>query len=1181
MSFIPDASPLVRAPRKTAASSSPASSLRNNSEAVSHRALKRERANQRRNDYQGAYDLIGMLHGGSVAIPPSQPRNEEFRIEKKTALHGFITDYNIFEGTSVDVEAYARDLHVEAFHLCMEQLALYPSFRIQIGFTIKKSKNSEAIKDGAFVSFSHWVHSVGDINATIDQCLAELLEQIDTFNQNGSGVQIEGVSKGQIKFIGQTNTGSSVLRAGRMNALPGRACCKPEGVLLNQKKRYIVNPTNEDDMCFKWALESMRVGQNPGRIENIWKCVDEHGYAFDYMGMSFPPNESDINLFEEQNRTLIGIFGYEKQQNIFVAIRSPLESPNIIQARERKWPVQHLLLIEGHPWVKLPNGKLEVYTSTTTQHYCHIRNLNKFLNSGEKDSHSKSRCPLCYIGFDNGSTSIGGEERVKKHLATERCSLEHETRLLLPEPDSSASHMHGFTGSKIRKMVQSEYVGYGGMLQDGSWFFKVECWFDPAFGFVRSGLPGTADQFISQLDEAEKLCILHREKHDYPKQGMPLTATHCHICTLPMSTGCLPDMHPSQNYQVGSKRKISASMKQMNNNYPVQDHCHVTKNDNIIGVAHYWCNLQRTSGWSNDPARRLRWYIPIVMDDLSCIPESVIVKASQLGGKLAAIRSQDGGFISLTYNRLRFVSANAFMGKPIEYQSTSLSQQVQQMADIMNRYRKIMLREFRLEPLSYCSASGIAEDVGLQSLPQITDSDGLTLYQDIRLFVKGQEDILDWVRTKCLRGGICQVMKRQAVAIPGKVQIRAFDVNSEYPHVCQQPVPTGDYQWCTEETLGMLNDPPQLLSIGSDAPTGYWLECSAIKFRPEMKNRLRHFPPFPEARTVQYSELSPYQHSLLEKHKIRYNERATRLIMDLNDKVNHACHYRTLQFWLSQGVIESYTVSKALQFSQAAILSGFANKCWNLRHAVDKDLASNFKLLPNAFIGRCGMNVERHTKTKIMQDEVDVEENVFKLASHEILGEDLVVGQLEQDSVKYDRPVLISATIYELARLHLAQKWTMLQTIFGERISLLYTDTDSLFCEIHTECWEKEVHAAGMQDEFDFSKHSDKWFSPTSIMGALKSDTGSIDIEVFYANQSKSYFYRRADEKVKRGLGGVDRGLQDELKEEMYQHCIQADEYSIAKWKLKRGEVNVLVPFDSKCYQVDAGTAVPHGMFSN
>ena len=77
-------------------------------------------------------------------------------------------------------------------------------------------------------------------------------------------------------------------------------------------KKAIINPKNEDDECFKWAVTR---ASNP--VEKNSECIDkklrETSKDQNWDGLKFPVNLSVINKFENHKSSIsVNVFGYKK-----------------------------------------------------------------------------------------------------------------------------------------------------------------------------------------------------------------------------------------------------------------------------------------------------------------------------------------------------------------------------------------------------------------------------------------------------------------------------------------------------------------------------------------------------------------------------------------------------------------------------------------------------------------------------------------------------------------------------------------------------------------------------------------------------------------------------------------------------------------------------------------------------
>ena len=138
------------------------------------------------------------------------------------------------------------------------------------------------------------------------------------------------------------------------------------------KRKAIINPNNNDNECFKWAvivaLEFPNIKSHPERISNL----NEFSNNYDWSGLEFPVSTKDIGLFEINNDVSINVLAVEGRA-IYIHRKGRLTG--------RK--VDLLLIFEGN-----------------IQHYTTIKSLSRLLRSRNTKHKCKQHfCMNCLQGF--------------------------------------------------------------------------------------------------------------------------------------------------------------------------------------------------------------------------------------------------------------------------------------------------------------------------------------------------------------------------------------------------------------------------------------------------------------------------------------------------------------------------------------------------------------------------------------------------------------------------------------------------------------------------------------------------------------------------------------------------------------------------------------------------------------
>ena len=138
------------------------------------------------------------------------------------------------------------------------------------------------------------------------------------------------------------------------------------------KKKAIINPQNNNEECFKWAvivsLEFPNIKSHPERISNLIKFSNN----YDWSGLEFPVSIKDIGVFETNNNISVSVLAVEGRE-IYIHRKSRQVGHEI-----------NLLMI----------------TENGINHYTAIKSLSRLLSSKNSNTkHKQHFCMNCLQGF--------------------------------------------------------------------------------------------------------------------------------------------------------------------------------------------------------------------------------------------------------------------------------------------------------------------------------------------------------------------------------------------------------------------------------------------------------------------------------------------------------------------------------------------------------------------------------------------------------------------------------------------------------------------------------------------------------------------------------------------------------------------------------------------------------------
>ena len=139
------------------------------------------------------------------------------------------------------------------------------------------------------------------------------------------------------------------------------------------RKKAIINPQNNDEECFKWAvIAALRwtdIKFNPERVSDLRKFANN----YDWSGLKFPVSIKDINIFEMNNDVSVNVLSVE-DKNIYICRKGWRSVPRDIYL---------MLISEGNGW-----------------HYSVIKSLSRlFSSSNSKHKRKQYFCNNCLQGY--------------------------------------------------------------------------------------------------------------------------------------------------------------------------------------------------------------------------------------------------------------------------------------------------------------------------------------------------------------------------------------------------------------------------------------------------------------------------------------------------------------------------------------------------------------------------------------------------------------------------------------------------------------------------------------------------------------------------------------------------------------------------------------------------------------
>ena len=486
------------------------------------------------------------------------------------------------------------------------------------------------------------------------------------------------------------------------------------------------------------------------------------------------------------------------------------------------------------------------------------------------------------------------------------------------------------------------------------------------------------------------------------------------------------------------------------------------------------------------------------MDSFSKFNDTKLPNIDQFYSQL-----KDSGITDKDYKHAKNVWDTFNLQNMGEYHDLYLKTDILLLTDVFESFRKTCLAYYRLDPLHYITAPGLAWDAMLKmtciNLELITDI-------DMQLFIE-----------KGLRGGISCITHRHAEANNKYMKnfdldklisyIMYLDANNLYGWAMSQPLPYGNFKWVEANSV-----------IHKRKGIGHIYEVD-LEYPEELHDLHNDYPCAPEKIKVSDDMLSDYCREIKNKFNISSGN-VNKLIPTLNDKKNYVLHEENLKLYLSLG-LKLKKIHRVLEFSEKPWLKEYIDfnteKRKEAKNAFEKDF---FKLMNNSVFGKTMENIRKRSNIYLETDPDHLLRQTAKptFVSCKIFHENLVAVNIKKSFLKLDKPSYVGMCILDLSKVLMYDfHYNFIKAKYGDRAKLLFTDTDSLCYHIITDdVYEDLYNHKDMFDNSDYSKSSKFYFDENKkVIGKMKDEAAGNLITSFVGLKSKMYSYLKNGEKSK------------------------------------------------------------------
>ena len=456
------------------------------------------------------------------------------------------------------------------------------------------------------------------------------------------------------------------------------------------------------------------------------------------------------------------------------------------------------------------------------------------------------------------------------------------------------------------------------------------------------------------------------------------------------------------------------------------------------------------------------------------------------------------------------------------------------LADVFENFRDICLKIYGLDPVYYYTAPGLAWDACLKmtgiNLELLNDVDMLLMFE------------------KGIRGGISIISNRYGEANNkymkcfNKNKLLKFlmylDANNLYGCAMSEKLPTHGFKWLTSGEMEKLFD-NQIVQVWEKIPC--ILEVD-LEYPKELHDLHNDYPLCPE--------------------RVKCDKGVEKLIPNLRDKTKYVIHYKNLMQCLKLGM-KLKKIHRGIKFIESAWLKPYINKNTNLRTQAKNNFEKDFfKLMNNSVFGKTMENIRNRVNVKLVNSREKLKKFVAKpnfKGPPKIFSENLVSVHMKKTSLTMNKPVYLGMCILDLSKIIMFDfHYNYIKPKYGNNAKLLFTDTDSLFYEIQTEDFYKDI-AGDVKDRFDTSDYPENHPSgiPTGInkkvLGMMKDEAAGKNIKEYVGLRSKLYSFIMEEGGESKKCKGVKRQVvENSITHEDYKTCLLTGKEKLARQNIIR-----------------------------
>ena len=265
---------------------------------------------------------------------------------------------------------------------------------------------------------------------------------------------------------------------------------------------------------------------------------------------------------------------------------------------------------------------------------------------------------------------------------------------------------------------------------------------------------------------------------------------------------------------------------------------------------------------------------------------------------------------------------------------------------------------------------------------------------------------------------------------------------------------------------------------------------------------------YPKTLRMLHSDL-PFLPDRMKVNKVK------KLVCNVTDKENYSIQIAALKQALNHGLVLKQVYS-VISSKQEAWLKPYIDLNTELRKNPKNEFEKDFyKLKINSIYGKTVQNDRKHRDIKLVTREAKRNELASEPNYHstKCISKHLLVMEMKKTEVRMNKPIYLGQAVLDFSKTLMFEIWyDYLKPMYGDKIRLCYTDTDSFIIHIKTDDFFKDI-SADVDKWFDtsnFNKNDNRLLEigkNKKVLGKFKDKIGGKIMTKFVALGANTYSF--------------------------------------------------------------------------